>query len=76
MTSPEPSGAFVLLEAFPNMVAARLAAGLLESEGIEVRFADEFTSSLYPLEAVIGGVKLLVPDYSLASARAILADAR
>jgi len=67
---------FVVLQSFPNIVEAKLAAGLLEGAGIEVRIADEYASGLYPRGGVVGGVKLLVPESSLANAKVILSDHR
>ena len=72
----EPEARFVVLQAYPNIIEARLAAGLLESAGIEVQIADEYASGLYPRGAVVGGVKLLVPESSMANAKVILSAAR
>ena len=70
--SQEHDDEFVIVRSFPDSTSAYLAAGALEAAGIAVRFADEYTASLYPLTAVVGGVKLLVPRSSLMEAEAIL----
>lgn len=66
---------FVVIRSFPHSTAAHLAAGLLDSAGIEVKFADEYAANLYPPGAVVGGVKLLVRQSVVPDAEAILSDA-
>jgi hypothetical protein len=68
----DESDEFVVLRAFPDVTSAHLAAGVLESAGIDVKFADEYAASFYPMGAVVGGVKLFVRRSSAADADAIL----
>jgi hypothetical protein len=63
---------FVFLRAFPDTTLAHLAAGMLESAGIDAKFVDEYAAGFYPLGAVIGGVKLFVPRSSAEEAESIL----
>jgi len=64
----------IVLETFPNRIAAEMAAGLLESEGVEaIVMADDASGTLPPLQ-FIRGVRLLVYREDEARAREILRD--
>ncbi len=63
---------FVFLRAFPDVTSAHLAAGVLESAGIDVKFTDEYAAGFYPMGAVVGGVKLFVPRSAAEEADEIL----
>jgi arsenate reductase len=65
---------YVVIRSFPNVTEAKLAAGLLESAGIEVQLGDEYAANLYPHGAPTGGVKLLVPRSAVAEAEAIFGE--
>jgi hypothetical protein len=63
----------VVLETFPNRVVAELAAGLLESEGIEALVMADDVGGTYPALQFVRGVRLLVALQDEARAREILA---
>ncbi len=63
----------VVLETFPNRIAAELAAGLLESEGIEALVVADDAGGAYPMLQFIRGVRLLVAQEDEAQAREVLA---
>ena len=63
----------VVLETFPNRIAAEMAAGLLESEGIEALVMADDAGGAYPMLQFIRGVRLLVAPEDEALAREILA---
>ena len=63
----------VVLETFPNRIAAEMAAGLLESEGIETIMLADDAGGNYPMLQFIRGVRLLVAPEDAAQAREILA---
>jgi len=63
----------VLIETFPNRIAAELAAGLLESEGIEALVMADDAGGAYPALQFVRGVRLLVAPQDEAQAREILA---
>ncbi len=63
----------VVLETFPNRIAAEMAAGLLESEGIEALVMADDAGGTYPMLQFIRGVKLMVAAEDEARAREILA---
>jgi hypothetical protein len=64
----------IVLETFPNRIAAELAAGLLESEGVEAMVAADDAGGTYPMLQFIRGVRLLVYKEDEARAREILRD--
>jgi hypothetical protein len=63
----------VVLETFPNRIAAEMAAGLLESEGIEAMVLADDAGGAYPMLQFIRGVRLLVAPEDQYRAREILA---
>jgi hypothetical protein len=63
----------VVLETFPNRIEAEMAAGLLESEGIEARIMADDAGGAYPMLQFIRGVKLMVAPEDEARAKEILA---
>ena len=63
----------VVLETFPNRIAAEMAAGLLESEGIEAMVMADDAGGAYPMLQFIRGVRLLVAPEDRYRAREILA---
>ncbi|MFZ5449609.1 MAG: DUF2007 domain-containing protein [Thermodesulfobacteriota bacterium] len=63
----------VVLETFPNRIEAEMAAGLLESEGIEAVIMADDAGGAYPMLQFIRGVKLLVTAEDEARAKEILA---
>lgn len=70
-------GEFTLLEQFLSPPEARIVAGRLVSEGIEVMLLDEHMvwNNLLQSQAV-GGVKLLVKQHDLEAARRVMEDIR
>ncbi len=62
----------IVLETFPNRIAAEMAAGLLESEGVEAMVAADDASGAFPPLQFIRGVRLLVYREDEARAREIL----
>jgi hypothetical protein len=64
----------IVLETFPNRIAAEMAAGLLESEGVEAMVAADDASGTFPPLQFIRGVRLLVYREDEARAREILRD--
>jgi Putative prokaryotic signal transducing protein len=64
----------IVLETFPNRIAAEMAAGLLESEGVEAMVAADDAGGVYPPLQFIRGVRLLVYKEDEARAREILRD--
>jgi predicted Fe-Mo cluster-binding NifX family protein len=63
----------VVLETFPNRIEAEMAAGLLESEGIEAMVMADDAGGAYPMLQFIRGVKLMVAPEDKARAQEILA---
>jgi predicted Fe-Mo cluster-binding NifX family protein len=63
----------VVLETFPNRLAAEMAAGLLASEGIEALVLADDAGGAYPMLQFIRGVRLLVAPEDRYRAREILA---
>jgi hypothetical protein len=63
----------VVLETFYNRIEAEMAAGLLESEGIEALVMADDAGGTYPMLQFIRGVKLMVAAEDEAEAREILA---
>ena len=64
----------IVLETFPNRIAAEIAAGLLESEGVEAMVVADDAGGTYPMLQFIRGVRLLVYREDEARAREILRD--
>jgi type III secretory pathway lipoprotein EscJ len=62
----------IILETFPNRIAAEMAAGLLESEGVEAMVMADDAGGAYPSLQFVRGVRLLVPKEDEARAREIL----
>src|SRR5512139_3687080 len=63
----------ITIETFPNRISAEMAAGLLESEGIEAMVLADDAGGAYPMLQYIRGVRLLVAPEDEAEAREILA---
>ena len=63
----------VVLETFPNRIAAEMAAGVLASEGIEALVMADDAGGAYPMLQFIRGVRLLVAPEDRYRAREILA---
>jgi len=63
----------VVLETFSNRIEAEMAAGLLETEGIEARVMADDAGGAYPMLQFIRGVKLMVASEDEARAKEILA---
>jgi hypothetical protein len=63
----------VILETFPNRIAAEMAAGLLESEGIETLVRADDAGGAYPMLQFIRGVRLYVAKEDEFRARQVLA---
>jgi len=64
---------YVVLETFYNRIEAEIAAGLLESEGIETMIMADDAGGTYPMLQFLRGVKLMVAAEDEAQAREILA---
>lgn len=62
----------VILKTFPSRMEAGIAAGLLESEGIEVMVLADDAGGAYPMLQFVRGVRLLVAPEDEAQAREIL----
>ena len=62
----------IVLETFPNRIAAEMAAGLLESEGVEAMVVADDAGGAFPPLEFIRGVRLLVYREDEARAREIL----
>ena len=62
----------IVLETFANRIEAEMAAGLLESEGIESMVAADDAGGMYPIFRLTLGVRLLVYREDEARAREIL----
>ena len=64
---------FVLVATFWGVVEAKMAAGLLASEGIAARLADDGIVSIHPLLAnAVGGVRVLVASDDAEEAATLL----
>lgn len=63
----------VVIETFPNRIVAEMAAGLLESEGVEAMVMADDAGGAYPALQFVRGVRLLVASEDEARAREILA---
>jgi hypothetical protein len=64
----------IVLETFSNRIEAEMAAGLLESEGIEAMVMADDAGGTYPMLQFVRGVRLLVFKEDEARARQILVD--
>jgi hypothetical protein len=62
----------VVIEKFTSRIEAEMAAGLLESEGIEALVLADDAGGLYPMLQFLRGVRLLVAPEDEAQAREIL----
>ena len=62
----------IILETYPNRVTAELAAGLLESEGIEALVLADDAGGAYHMLQFVRGVRLLVAPEDEARAREAL----
>ena len=75
MTDDETREGFETLIRFATLGEARVAAGLLESAGIEAFVPDEVTTNVAPhLSNALGGYRLQVPREDVERARAALAE--
>ena len=63
----------IVLETFSNRIEAEMAAGLLESEGIEAMVMADDAGGTYPMLQFVRGVRLMVFKEDEARAREILA---
>ena len=63
----------IVLETFSNRIEAEMAAGLLESEGIEAMVRADDAGGAYPMLQFVRGVRLMVAKEDEARAREILA---
>ena len=63
----------IVLETFSNRIEAEMAAGLLESEGIEAMVRADDAGGAYPMLQFVRGVRLMVAQEDEARAREILA---
>lgn len=63
----------VVLETFPTRIEAEMAAGLLESEGIEAMVMADDAGGTYPMLQFVRGVRLMVFKADQARAQEILA---
>ena len=64
----------IVLETFPSRIEAEMAAGLLESEGVEAMVMADDAGGAYPMLQFIRGVRLMVYREDEARAREILKD--
>ena len=65
----------VLLDAFPSAVVAEMVKDRLEAEGIRAFVDSENAAHLFAgVEAVMGGVRVVVPPEQLEEARGVLAN--
>ncbi len=63
----------IVLRSYDNYIEAHLAAGQLESEGINAYLHDEFSVTINPvLTGALGGIKLLVSEHDAIKAHQIL----
>jgi predicted Fe-Mo cluster-binding NifX family protein len=62
----------IVLETFPNRIAAEMAAGLLESEGVQALVVADDAGGAYPSLQFIRGVRLMVAAEDAYRAREIL----
>ncbi len=64
----------IVLQTFPSRIEAEMAAGLLESEGIEAMVLADDAGGAYPMLQFVRGVRLLVYREDAYRARQILKD--
>lgn len=64
----------IVLQTFPNRIAAEMAAGLLESEGVEAMVVADDAGGAYPSLQFARGVRLMVAAEDAYRAREILRD--
>ena len=64
----------IVLETFASRIEAEMAAGLLESEGVEAMVMADDAGGAYPMLQFIRGVRLMVYREDEARAREILRD--
>ena len=64
----------IVLETYANRIEAEMAAGLLESEGVEAIVMADDAGGAYPSLQFVRGVRLLVYREDEARAREILRD--
>jgi len=64
----------IVLETFSNRIEAEMAAGLLESEGVEAIVMADDAGGAYPSLQFVRGVRLLVFREDEPRAREILRD--
>jgi hypothetical protein len=62
----------IVLATFPNRIAAEMAAGVLESEGIEALVMADDAGGAYPMLQFIRGVRLMVAPEDAYRAREVL----
>ena len=67
---------FSVVEKFNTRLEAEMAAGLLESEGINARVLADDAGGTYPPLQMVRGVRLVVASDDEARAREILEDCR
>lgn len=64
----------IVLQTFPNRIEAEMAAGLLESEGVEAMVVADDAGGAYPSLQFVRGVRLMVAAEDAYRAREILRD--
>jgi len=64
----------IVLETFASRIEAEMAAGLLESEGVDAMVMADDAGGAYPMLQFIRGVRLMVYREDEARAREILKD--
>ncbi len=64
----------IVLQIFPSRIEAEMAAGLLESEGIEAMVLADDAGGAYPMLQFVRGVRLLVYREDAYRARQILKE--
>jgi hypothetical protein len=64
----------VVLETFYSRIEAEMAAGLLESEGVETMVLADDAGGTYPMLQFLRGVRLMVAAEDAYRARQILRD--
>ncbi len=64
----------IVLEIFPSRIEAEMAAGWLESEGIEAMVLADDAGGAYPMLQFVRGVRLLVYREDAYRARQILKE--
>jgi hypothetical protein len=63
----------IVLETFSTRIEAEMAAGVLESEGIEAMVRADDAGGAYPMLQFVRGVRLMVAQADEARAKEILA---